>query len=87
MRKTLCTNESGAFKDPQLLEQAKLALKSFRGLNLGEDEDRPAKRRRTLPEFGTDESVSAYEYFKSVLVDSDGQSPISTLSNLHNIVQ
>jgi serine/threonine-protein kinase ATR len=86
-RKELCINESASFTDPQLLEQAKSVLKSFHGLNLGEEEDRPAKRRKTLPDSGNDVNVSTYEHCKSILVGSDGQSSVSNLSDLHNMIQ
>lgn len=86
-RQQLCTNESEAFADPRLLEQAQSVLRSFRGLNLSEEDDRPAKRRKTLPDSENGVNLSAYEHLKSVLVGSDGESLTASLSNLHNTVQ
>jgi len=86
-RNELCTNASGSFTDPQLLEGAASVLKSFRGLNLTDEEDRPVKRRKTLPDSSEDVNISVYEQLVMVLNGSTQDSPVLNLSDLHNLVQ
>ncbi|KAF2828831.1 hypothetical protein CC86DRAFT_319926 [Ophiobolus disseminans] len=86
-RKELCTNPSASFADPQLSNGAALILKSFRELNLGDGEDRPAKRRKTLPNSSEDVNEGVYQQLVRVLNGSSQDSPVLDLRNLHNIVQ
>ncbi|CAO2647756.1 Nn.00g086780.m01.CDS01 [Neocucurbitaria sp. VM-36] len=86
LRKEICTNESGSFSDAQLVEQSASVVQTFRGMNLG-DEDRPAKRRKTLPEPAENTNVSTYEQMMIVLNGSTQESPVLNLANLHNIIQ
>jgi len=51
------------------------------------DEERPAKRRRTLPENAEDEKPDAYVELKMILNGSSPESPVLNLSDLHHIVQ
>ena len=86
LRKTLCDNETGSFSDAQLSEQSLSVAKTFRALNVG-DENRPAKRRRKLPESAEDFSDSTYALIVMALNGSTQESPVLNLANLHNIVQ
>jgi serine/threonine-protein kinase ATR len=85
-RKELCTNITGCFSDTQLLKDSALPVKAFRALNLTNDE-RPAKRRKTLPDSSDDISKSTYEQLVLYLNGSVHDSPVHNLANLHNIVQ
>lgn len=87
LRKELCTNPLGAFPNPQVLEEATEILKTFRSLNIGDEDDRPSKRRKTLPDSSEDINDSAYKQLMIVLNGSSQESPVFNLSNLHNIVQ
>lgn len=51
------------------------------------DEERPAKRRKTLHESSEHINASAYQQLTLLLNGSSHDSPILNLSNLHNIVQ
>lgn len=51
------------------------------------DEDRPAKRRKTMHESSEDANTSAYHQLTTLLNGSSRDSPILNLSNLHNIIQ
>ncbi|KAF1947946.1 hypothetical protein EJ02DRAFT_429695 [Clathrospora elynae] len=86
IRKELCESESESFSDAQLAAESISIIKTFRALNLG-DEDRPAKRRKTLPDSTEDLNESAYEQLVMVLNGSTQDSPVLNLANLHNIVQ
>jgi serine/threonine-protein kinase ATR len=86
MRKGLCTNTVGSFTDPQLLKESTTVVKTFRALNLSDDE-RPAKRRKTLPNSSEDVNESAYQNIVMLLNGSAQDSPVLSLANLHNIVQ
>jgi serine/threonine-protein kinase ATR len=86
MRKDLCTNTVGSFTDPQLLKESTTVAKIFRALNLGDDE-RPTKRRKTLPNSPEDVNESAYQNIVMLLNGSTQDSPVLSLANLHNIVQ
>ena len=86
LRKEICTNESGSFSDAQLLEQSASVVQIFRYLNL-DNEDRPAKRRKTLPEPAENTNISTYERMMMVLNGSTQASPVLNLANLHNIIQ
>jgi serine/threonine-protein kinase ATR len=87
VRKELCTNAFGAFPNPQILEVATAVLKTFRALNFDEEDDRPAKRRKTLPESSEDVNESIYRQMVVKLSGSTQDSPVLNLSNLHNIIQ
>ncbi|KAF1842478.1 uncharacterized protein K460DRAFT_346363 [Cucurbitaria berberidis CBS 394.84] len=86
LRQEICSDESESFSSTQLVEQSMSVIKTFRELNMG-DEDRPSKRRKTLPDSPEDAYGSTYEYLMMVLNGSTQASPVLNLSNLHNIVQ
>jgi serine/threonine-protein kinase ATR len=86
LRKELCENESGSFSNAQLSEESVSAVKAFRALNLG-DGDRPAKRRKKLPESSEDINRYTYEQLVMTLNGSTHDSPVLSLSNLQNIIQ
>jgi serine/threonine-protein kinase ATR len=86
LRKELCESESGSFSDAQLTEESMPIMKTFRLLNLG-DEERPVKRRKTLPEATEDVNESVYQRLVMTLNGSTHDSPVLNLSNLHNIIQ
>lgn len=88
MRKELCVNESGSFSDAILTDEAVAITKAFRLVNLG-DEDRPAKRRKLLPDSIENQDFNALTFGKLVvsLNGSTQESPVINLSNLHNIIQ
>lgn len=87
VRRELCSDESDGFVVPHLLEESASLLKMFRSVNLDDENARPAKRRKTLPEPHEDISRSAYDRLTMVLNGSLQESPILNLANLHNIVQ
>ena len=86
LRKELCENESESFSDIELSEQSMPVVKTFRLLNLS-NEERPAKRRKTLPNASEDINRSTYEQLVVSLNGSTQDSPVHNLSNLHNIIQ
>jgi serine/threonine-protein kinase ATR len=86
-RKELCADEVESFTDSQLLKDAASVLKSFRVLNLGDEDDRPAKRRKTRLDSTDDVNETTYENLKIILTGGDHEAPVANLSNLHNIVQ
>jgi serine/threonine-protein kinase ATR len=86
LRKELCESESGSFSDAQLSEESMPFMQTFRMLNLG-DEERPTKRRKTLPEPTEDVNESVYQRLVMTLNGSTQDSPVLNLSNLHNIIQ
>ena len=86
LRKELCESESESFSDAQLSEESIPIMRTFRMLNLG-DEERPAKRRKTLPESTEDANESVYQRLVMLLNGSTQDSPVLNLSNLHNIIQ
>jgi len=85
LRKELCENESASFSDIELSEQSTPLVKTFRSLNLS-NEDRPAKRRKTSPDASEDINRSTYEQLVVLLNGSTQDSPVLNLSNLHNII-
>jgi serine/threonine-protein kinase ATR len=87
LRKELCTNPLGAFPNPQVFGEATAVLKTFRALNLGDEDDRPTKRRKTLPDSSEDINELTYKQLVIVLNGSSQESPVLNLSNLHNIIQ
>jgi serine/threonine-protein kinase ATR len=60
-------------------------MKTFRILNQG-DEERPAKRRKTLPESTEDINESVWQRLVVTLNGSTQDSPVLNLSNLPNII-
>lgn len=86
LRKELCENESGSFSDAQISEESASIVKTFRTLNL-DVEDRPAKRRKTLPDSSDNINQTIYEKLVITLNGSAQDLPVLNLSNLHNIVQ
>lgn len=54
-------------------------------MHLGEE--RPGKRRKTLHESAEDINSSAYHQLTMLLNGSSHDSPVLSLSNLHNIIQ
>ncbi|KAH4967839.1 hypothetical protein HBI26_107510 [Parastagonospora nodorum] len=87
LRKELCTNPLGAFPNPQVFGEATAVLKTFRALNLGDEDDRPIKRRKTLPDSSEDINELTYKQLVIVLNGSSQESPVLNLRNLHNIIQ
>lgn len=87
LRKGICTNPLETFQSPLVLEEATEILKIFRSLNIGDEDDRPTKRRKTLPHSSEDINDSTYKHLMIVLNGSSQESPVLNLSNLHNIVQ
>lgn len=89
IRQKLRTDASASFTDANLLQDSALVLKTFRALNIDDDEDkdRPVKRRRTIPDSSDDEEPSTYEQLMTLLNGSSQDSPVLNLANLHNIVQ
>lgn len=89
IRQELRTDASSSFTDAQLLEDSALVLKTFRALNIDdeEDKDRPVKRRRTIPDSSDDDGPAPYEQMMTLLNGSSQESPVLNLGNLHNIVQ
>jgi serine/threonine-protein kinase ATR len=85
LRRELCESESGSFSDAQLSRESMSIVKTFRVLNLG-DEERPSKRQKTLPGSSKDINDSSYERLVMALNGSTQDSPVLNLSNLHNII-
>jgi serine/threonine-protein kinase ATR len=79
-------HDSENFLAEELKQEWALFAKTFRQTNPA-DEERPAKRRRTLPENAGDENPDAYGELKMILNGSSSESPVLDLSDLHNIVQ
>lgn len=87
-RRELCTDASKGFTDPQLLDDSAALLQTFRSLNSGDNDDRPAKRRKTLSESASGNiNRSMYEQLMVHLNGSFQDSPVLNLANLHNIIQ
>lgn len=86
MRKELSIQESGNFADHQLGENSLSVMKTFRRLNLS-DEDRPVKRRRTAPGLEQDINESTYQRIVLALTGDSQETPVLTLSNIHNIIE
>jgi serine/threonine-protein kinase ATR len=85
IRKELCEGATDSFSDARLSEESTPTMKAFRALNLG-NEERPAKRRKTLPDT-SDINHTTYERLIMALNGSSHDSPILNLSNLHNIIE
>ncbi|KAI4673661.1 uncharacterized protein J4E88_008717 [Alternaria novae-zelandiae] len=85
IRRELCEGDTGSFSDAQLSEQSTPILKSFRMLNLG-NEERPAKRRKKLLHT-PDINHTTYERLVMILNGSTHDSPVPNLTNLHNIIE
>jgi serine/threonine-protein kinase ATR len=87
LRKELCSNASGSFTDPRLMEDATSVVKHFQDLNLDGNDDRPTKRRKTLPDPSEGGTDSIYEELKVHLNGSPPDSPVNHLVDLHSHVQ
>jgi serine/threonine-protein kinase ATR len=87
LRKELCANASGSFTDPQLMKDAISVVKNFQNLNLDGNDDRPAKRRKTLPNPSQGGTDSIYEELMVHLNGSPPDSPVNHLVNLHSHIQ
>jgi serine/threonine-protein kinase ATR len=87
IREELCTGAAASFTERELRERSTSVLQTFRALNIGDDNDRPAKRRKTLPNTLEDGNRAAYEELKALLVGSSQESPVLHLVDLHNIIQ
>lgn len=86
LRKELCEHESGGFSNAQLSEESASSVKAFRALNLG-DEDRPAKRQKTLAGPPKDINTDAYDRLVMILNGSTIDSPSHATDNVQNIIQ
>jgi serine/threonine-protein kinase ATR len=84
VRQKLCTDTAGVFADLQISEDTSAVMKTFRALNIGDDGDRPAKRRKTLPESSGHDPRSCYKQVKEVLKTSTQES--HDLTDLHNVI-
>jgi serine/threonine-protein kinase ATR len=51
------------------------------------DDERSAKRRKTLPDFPNDINEGIYHELVTILNGSSQETPVLNISNLHNIVQ
>jgi serine/threonine-protein kinase ATR len=78
---------SASFTNPQLLTDSTSFLKTFRLLNVGEENDRPTKRLKTLPDSSSNVNRSTYEQLTILLNGSAQDSPVTNLANLHNLVE
>jgi serine/threonine-protein kinase ATR len=85
IRRELCESATDSFSNAQVSEASTPVLKAFRVLN-SENEERPAKRRKTLPDT-SDINHTTYERLVMALNGSTHDSPILNLSNLHNIME
>ncbi|KAH8732219.1 hypothetical protein GQ44DRAFT_602205 [Phaeosphaeriaceae sp. PMI808] len=85
-RRELRTNASQCFTDPQVLEDATLVLKTFCASNL-DTNDRPAKRRKTLPNSHQDINISTYEHLAMFLNGNPKDSLVANLANIPSIVE
>ncbi|KAF9697303.1 hypothetical protein EKO04_004887 [Ascochyta lentis] len=85
LREELCSEGAASFTTAQVAEDATKCVQVFQRMHL--DEERPAKRRKTLHESSEDVNTSAYHQLTISLNGSSQDSPILNLSDLHNIVQ
>ncbi|KAH7078025.1 hypothetical protein BKA63DRAFT_277194 [Paraphoma chrysanthemicola] len=87
-RLELCTDASKCFTDSQLLEDSREIIRTFRSLNSSNNDDRPAKRRKTLSESPKpDINKITYEQLLRYLHGSSQESLGLSLTGLHNIIQ
>ena len=86
LRKELCENESGGFLNAQLSEESTSSVKAFRALNLG-DEDRPAKRQKTLPGSLDRTNTAVYNRIIMILNGSTPDAPILNTTDLVNTIR
>jgi serine/threonine-protein kinase ATR len=86
IRKELCANVEASFTNPHLFIDLTSVVKTFQTLNMSIDE-RPTKRRKTLPESSEDTSTSIYEQLVVFMNGSIPESPVSNLANLHHIIR
>ncbi|KAL6705751.1 serine/threonine-protein kinase M1 [Coniothyrium glycines] len=86
LRLKLCEDDTAGFSDIQLFDDGHSVITAFRTLNVSE-QDRPAKRRKTLPERMNDINETTYERLSMILNGSTESSPVLALANLHSIFQ
>jgi serine/threonine-protein kinase ATR len=86
IRNKLCSDVSRNFSDAQLAQESILVAKLFRESNLV-DEERSAKRRKTLPSSSDDINGDIYHDLLRIVNGSSHDMLVSNLSNLQNIVQ
>ncbi|KAF2678362.1 hypothetical protein K458DRAFT_348412 [Lentithecium fluviatile CBS 122367] len=86
LRAALCSDGSDAFWNDELNQTSCFFVRGFRRMNLV-DEERPAKRRRTLPESPEEAHPSTYSQLVMVLNGGSPESPMLQLSNLHHIIE
>jgi serine/threonine-protein kinase ATR len=70
----------------ELVQESPVLTSAFRQMN-PVDEERPTKRRRTLPEAPGAESYDVYGELKVILNGSSPDSPVLHLRDLHQTVQ
>jgi serine/threonine-protein kinase ATR len=70
----------------ELIQESPFLTSDFRQMN-SVDEERPSKRRRTLPETSGAETYDAYGELKVILNGSSPDSPVLHLTDLHQTVQ
>jgi serine/threonine-protein kinase ATR len=87
VRRELCSSDWGGFTAQHLLEESAPLLKAFRTVNLNDENSRPAKRRKTLPELSEDVNRTTYERLTMILNGNLQESPVLNLASLHNVVQ
>lgn len=87
LRQDLCEKDSRSFAAAQIGDESQPVFRAFRTLNLVDD-DRPAKRRKILPEGAEDRDLNtmAYEQLVATLSGSIQEAPALDLSNLHHII-
>jgi serine/threonine-protein kinase ATR len=86
IRNKLCSDMSGNFSDAQLAQESIVVAKLFRESNLA-DEERSAKRRKTLPSSSNDINGDIYHDLLRIMNGSSHDVLVSNLSNLQNIIQ
>jgi serine/threonine-protein kinase ATR len=86
IRKQLCSDTSEGFSAANLVKESIAITRIFRESNL-DDEERSAKRRKTLPDSPDDINDGTYHKLLTVLNGSSHETSVLNLSDLHNIVQ
>jgi serine/threonine-protein kinase ATR len=86
IRIELRVNAATSFTNPQLLKDSAVLVKNFQTLT-SNDNERPAKRRKTLPDASEDNSRLIYEQLVLSLNGSAQDSPVLNLANLHNVIR
>jgi serine/threonine-protein kinase ATR len=86
IRKELCSDVSGGFSDAHLARESIMVAKLFRESNPA-DEERSAKRRKTLPGTSNDINENVYHELLMIMNGSSYETPVLNLSNFQDIVQ